>query len=311
VVVARAFGFSLLIGAVVALGLAPRADAQPNQPRIKLGMLQGMFRDTPEALVTAVAKPFHELFRRQTGLNGDVEMFPDCEALAQKMKAKQIHIGVFHGFEYAWVKPRYPEIQPLVVTIPPGRKAQACLVVHKDSKAASPADLKGECVRYPTGTKAHCYLFMDRLREELPDDCCCRSKCEPKSPEEVLDAIAGGQTAAGLVDVSHLTSYETNKPGAYNQLRVLARSEPFPPAVIAYRKDFLDSTVTRQVRNGLVDANKTPQGRAFMMLWKLRGFEDTPANFEAEMQRIAKAYPPPAAPATGTVPTGGTSTGMR
>jgi ABC-type phosphate/phosphonate transport system substrate-binding protein len=309
VVVARTFGFALLAGAVVALGLAPPADAQPKQPRIKLGMLRGMFRDTPQAIVEAVARPFHELFRRQTGVDGEVEMFPDCDALAQKMKAKEIHVGVFHGFEFAWVRPRFPEIQPLAVTIPPGRKAQACLVVHKDSRAKTPADLKGACVCYPTGTKAHCHLFMDRLKDDLPDECCGPAKGDPLTPGEVLDAVAAGQAAAGLVDVSHLSAYQDNKPGAYNQLRVLARSELFPPAVIAYRMDALPPALAKQIRDGLVRANQTAQGRAFMMLWKLKGFEDIPVNFEAEMARIAKAYPPPPAPAA--VPAGGASSDMR
>ena len=29
------------------------------------------------------------------------------------------------------------------------------------------------------------------------------------------------------------------------------------------------------------------------MLLKLKGFEDVPADFDAEMKRIYKAYPPP------------------
>ena len=289
----RSCGSALLAVVVVAVGLGPRADAQ-NPQAIKLGMLQGMFKDVPEPVVQAAAKPFADLFRKQTGLVGDVEVVADCQALADKMKAKELHVGVFHGFEFAWVRAQYPEIEPLAVTVPPGRKVQACLVVNKNSPAATPKDLNGACVGIPLFTKAHCELFLDRLQGELPAGCCCRAKHDPMTPQDVLDAVAQGRLASALVDVSSLNLYQDNRPGLFPQLRVLCQSEPFPPAVIAYRTGTLDPTAVAKIREELIKVNGTPQGRAFLMLWKLKGFEAVPADFDAQMRRIAKAYPPPA-----------------
>jgi len=227
----------------------------------------------------------------------------DCEQLAAKMKAKTLHVGVFHGFEFAWVRDQYPEIAPLAVTLPPG-KGQACLVVHKNSPAASPKDLRGACVALPLFTKAHCELFLDRLRGELPAGCCCRAKHDPMTPQDVLDEVAQGRLASALVDVSSLHAYQNNRPGLFPELRVLCQSEPFPPAVIAYRKGVLDPAAAAKIREGLVKVHQTPQGRAFLMLWKLKGFEAVPADFDNEMRRISKAYPPPAAkpPGNATMP---------
>ncbi|HUR53303.1 MAG TPA: PhnD/SsuA/transferrin family substrate-binding protein [Gemmataceae bacterium] len=290
----RVFGMAAVL-LVAAAGLTPPADAQ--QPtKVKIGLPKGMFRDVPAGVMDIAAAPFRDLLRRQAGTDGDVALVESYQVLATQMKEKKVDIGVFCGFEYAWVKAAHPEIVPLVVTVPNGRKMQAMLVVHKDAKAGKPADLCGACVAIPTGTKPHCHLFLERLRDGLPADCCGVAKMEPKGVEEVLDAVAAGQMQAGLVDIAALTAYQNNKPGAHGQLRVLAQSELFPPSVIAYRKGAVDAATVSRVHAGLTKAGGTPQGKAFMMLWKMKGFEDLPADFDAELKRIAAAYPPPAPP---------------
>lgn len=296
---ARAFGLLALTPVVIALGLTPRADAQPPQPaqpKIKIGMLRGMFKDTPEAVVQAVALPFANLFKKQSGLDGDVKVAENYTDLADQMRNKTVDIGVFHGFEYAWVK-QHPELVPLVVTVPNNPKIQAVLVVNVSSKATKPADLNGACVVVPLATKAHCYMYLDRVQESLPAGCCCQAKDGKEfTAEEALDAVANGKCQATLVDGAVLAAYQANKPGPGAELRRLSESEQLPSAVVVYRKDSISPTAISQIRNALVDANKTSQGRAFMLLWKLKGFEDVQPAYVADLDRVLKAYPPPAPP---------------
>jgi ABC-type phosphate/phosphonate transport system substrate-binding protein len=287
----RVFGMAAVL-LVAAAGLTQPAGAEPPN-KVKIGLPQGMFRDVPAGVVDLAAAPFRDLLRRQAGMDGDVAVVESYQVLAAQMKENKVDIGVFSGFEYAWVKASHPEIVPLVVTVPNGRKMQAMLVVHKNSKAAKPADLSGACVAIPTGTKPHCHLFIERLRDGLPADCCTAAKMEPKGAEDVLDAVAAGKMQAGLVDIGSLTAYQNNKPGAHGQLRVLAQSESFPPSVIAYRKGAVDAATVSKMHAGLTKASGTPQGKAFMMLWKMKGFEDVPADYDAELKRIATVYPPP------------------
>ena len=298
----RASALATLVGVVGVLA-AGAADPRPIDPRgvFKLGLPAGMFRDVPPAVVQAAGQPFKDLFKRQTGMDGDIEVTDDTDALADKMARRQIHIGVFHGFEYAWAKLRVPDLTPLVVSVPAGRKLQACLVVNATSKAATPGDLPGDCVAIPQGTKAHCHLYLERLRDGLPTGCCGRAKCDPQSGEEVLDAVVSGKSPAALIDAAQLTGYRANKPGAAACLKVLAQSEPFPAGVVAYRAGVVDAGTAGKIRTGLRSATETAQGRAFMMLWKLKGFEDAPADFPAQLDRVLKAYPPPAAPTAAVV----------
>lgn len=293
----RAFWLVLLTPIVVAVGLAPPAGAepapQPDTPAgLRLGVLKGMFRDVPPVVIQAAADPFRTLFKKQTGLDGSVEVFDDHDTLAAKMKDKKIDFGVFHGFEFAWIRECYPQLQGLVVTLP-RTKPQACLVVHVNSKVDEPARLKGECVAIPTGTKAHCHMFLNHIRSQVPAGNCCPTKKDEGWTDDVLDAVAAETATAALVDVGALAAYQDQKPGVAGQLRVLCKSEPFPPTVVVYRKDTLDAAVVAKIRDGLVGAKNTSEGRAFMMLWKLKGFEDVSAAYETHLEQTLKAYPPP------------------
>jgi ABC-type phosphate/phosphonate transport system substrate-binding protein len=276
---------------VVAVGLSRPAAARPPEA-IRLGVLGGMFRDVPPPLIQAAATPFRDLFKKQTGLDGHVEVVSDHEALAARLQAEKLHVGVFHGFEWAWVKDRHPDLIPLAVTRPPLRP-QAVLVVKTDSKVAAPSDLKGECVAIPLATKAHCQLYLDRLTATLPAGCCGAKRMPDSGPDDVMDAVGDGKVAAALLDIGAWTAYQNNRPGRAKLLRVLAQSEPFPPTVVVYRKEAIGSDLVQKIKAGLVSTKDNAQGRAFLLLWKLKGFEDVPPGYDDELRAVAGQYPAP------------------
>lgn len=284
--------------ACVLAGLALATGAgQSAEPGLQIGMVQGMFRDVQPALVQAMSRPLQDMIRKQTGLTGDVEIVPDAFALADKMRDGRLQLGVFHGFEYAWVKASNPDLTAIAVAVPPGRTLQACVVVHADSKLGGLSDLKGEPVVIPRGSKAHCHLYLDRQRAALPADC-AKPKTRPLvTAEEALDAVVNGDSPAALVDIAALTGYQNLQPGAAKSLKVLCRSDSFPFGVVAYHKGAVDANTVERVRQMLTNADRTPAGKPLMMLWNLKGFEDVPADYTDWLNAIRKAYPPPAASA--------------
>ena len=209
-----------------------------------------------------------------------------------------MEIAVFHGFEYAWVR-HNPELVPIVATRPSCGKVQACLVVHANSKAKEPQDLKGACVVIPKSTKAHCMMFLDHLHKQ-PHLAAC--DCSPaKAPgqlyaDEVLDNIVSEKCEAAVVDISILLAYQANKPGLSKQLKVLAESKELPSAVIVYRKGALTPAEAVKVRDGLMNCHKTSIGKQFIMFWNLDGFRDVDTDYIAGLDKCLKHYPAPAAP---------------
>lgn len=263
---------------------------------VKIGMVQGMFRDVNPAVVQAMSRPLRELIARQSGLTGDVQILPDAFALSDQMAAGRFDLGVFHGFEYAWVRERNPNLQPVVVTVPPGRWLRTLVVVRADNKLSGLADMKDESVLVPRGAKAHVHLYLERERERAKLSAnVATPKLKPLiTPEEALDQVVSGDATAAVIDSANLTGYQNLQPGAARQLRVLCESERFPPTVMAYNKGTSDPNCIEQIRRLLLNANQTPAGKPLMMLWSLQGFEDVPTDYEAALKAVRAAYPPPA-----------------
>ena len=282
----------LFLAACAAAAL-PR-PARAANASIQIGMVQGMFRDVQPAMVQAMARPLRTLIQRQTGLEGEVEIVPDARTLADRMRAGRFQLGVYHGFEFAWVRQDSPDLVPLVVTVPPARLLRAVVVVSKESQAERLSDLKGESVLVPRGTKAHCYLFMEARRQGFADDTAALKTKPAVTSEEALDKVVQGEAAAAVVDASALLGYQKLQPGAYGNLKVLCQSEPFPATVIAAQRGSLPDATIEGVRQLLTTAHQTPAGRPLMMLWNLKGFEAVPADYGAQLDAVAKAYPVPA-----------------
>lgn len=286
-------GRALLILSVGVLAAGPvgAADAPAT---LRIGLLQGMFRDVQPAVVAALAKPFQGLMEKQAGVTGDVELVADSHALARKLDAGQLDIGVMHGFEFAWAKDRHPELAPIVITQPHGRTLHACVVVPADSPAQALADLKGVCLSVPKGIKAHSLLYAEAARKGLPAGCAaCPTGKATKTAEEVLNAVANGECEAALVDSAAFTGYQNLQPGAAKRLRLLCKSDDFPPSVVVYKRGKLDEGTVTRIRSGMLSAHATPQYKPLLLLWNLKGFDLPGEAYSAQLDATLKAYPAP------------------
>jgi len=289
---------SLLVSAILPVAVvtvsvpqAVAADPPAGSQPLKIGMPENMFSGLPTGVVQAASKPFQAMFEKQAGIKGEIVVAKDYADIADQLRAGKMDVGVFHGIEYAWVR-HHPDLIPLIVTVP-GQKLQACLVVNVDSKIKGPEELKGACVAIPPSTKAHCQLYIERLKATLPDSCCGAAKLDGNSVEEALDAVSKNTCQAALVDSAALASYQKNKPGVAAQLKVLRESDVFPSAVIVYRKDAFDTKTATKVRDGLIKGNETPQGQLLTNLWRLKGFAEMTQEYKDSLDKCLKSYPAP------------------
>jgi ABC-type phosphate/phosphonate transport system substrate-binding protein len=279
--------------AVAVKNIATATEAIPSGQLIRVGFPSALFRDVPEVLIQAAATPFKKTLYKQLGLHGDMVVVPDYKVLAEQLRDGKLELAVFHGFEYAWIKDT-PGIVPLVVTQPLCGRVQACLIVREDCPATAPHQLTGACIALPRGTKAHCWMFLERLRSDPavhPNDC-CPSNAANQSAEEALDAVVAGTCKAAMVDIATFQAYKELKPGLAKRLKVLAESRPLPPAVIVWRKGALTPEQIAKIRDGLLSCHKTPIGRAFTNFWQLECFREVTPDYLALVEDCAKHYPP-------------------
>ena len=122
---------ALAITSVVARGEEP----EKAKDAVHIGLVNTLFRDTPEALLKVVMEPFGSLMESQTGVHGQLIMAGDAHDLTQRLKDGKIQLGVFNGVEFAWAQQEYPELKPLMIAINKRRHLEACLVVRSDSLA--------------------------------------------------------------------------------------------------------------------------------------------------------------------------------
>jgi ABC-type phosphate/phosphonate transport system substrate-binding protein len=289
----------------VVVSALPRVDAQPPAasplPEVKIGLPTVLFRDIHPGLIDIAAKPFKEMIQKTAGMNGSLVIGKDYNELTTQIQQNQVDIVLFHGFEYAWAKTKTDKLVPLVITLPNCGKVQACLVVNVASKATELKDIK--TVAIPKGSKAHCQMFLEKLREELPDG--FKDRCQPveikNSPptsEDILDDLVSetGKCDAALVDISQLQAYQGGKPGAAACLKIFKESQLLPAAVVCCRKGSLTPDQMEKVKNGLLGCHKTAIGKTFIMFWNLKGFGEVTKEYLDLVAKARETYPEAAAP---------------
>ncbi len=286
---------TLAIGLVLLVAASTPAGAQPVTD-VRIEVVQGLFHEVSPAMIKILGTPLKELLRREAGVTGDIGFAPDINTLADRLKEKKVELGVFHGYEFAWAKQRNPDLVPLVVTVYPTGRPQACVLVRADSPAKCLADLKDAAVVVPSGTRGHCMLYLNKERGGLPATTAAPQQKPPVTAEDALEAVVGGEAPAALVDVAALQGYQNLQPGAAKQLRVLCKSDAFPQNVIAYSKGALTDETAKKLRKALTEAHETPAGKPLMILWSIKRFDEIPAEYEKHLEAAVKAYPPPTPP---------------
>src|SRR6266571_4200737 len=146
---AMAVGFVLFLAPTL-LARESETKVEPAAPKIRLGIVRSLFRDIPEPLIKITMIPFQALMYEQTGMNSDLAPPTDAYDLGKKLANHQVELGVFQGFEFAWVQEKYPEIKPLVIAVNKHRHRKAHLMVRENSQAGSVAGLKGKELAIPT-----------------------------------------------------------------------------------------------------------------------------------------------------------------
>jgi ABC-type phosphate/phosphonate transport system substrate-binding protein len=288
-----AAGVCLLVVGLASADDAPRPE--PPAAPVRIGMLASMFRSAKPGAFDVQSKPFRSLIEAQTGLKSELQLLPTADDLRRKMEAGSIHLGMFHGFELAWVRLKQPALRPLMI-VAPEDPIRAFLVVHSSSPATGFADLRGKTMALPTTSRAHSRLYLERSCQALgrPQESFFAKITTPKTTEDALHDVAdNGEVNAAVVDSSSLERFTERNPGRAKRIRTIATSEEFPPSAVAYREGSLNADLMRRFRDGMSRAHTTVLGRQLLSLWLMARFEPIPPDYPKALSEIADAYPPP------------------
>ncbi|MBI3822228.1 MAG: PhnD/SsuA/transferrin family substrate-binding protein [Planctomycetes bacterium] len=291
----KVFGFALLHAALgLALMLPSTAAAQGKEAPVRLGMAETFFTDIPPAIVQLVTGPFEPLMKETTGLVGKLSHDESAFKTAAALDAGSLQFGVFHGHEFAWIQKKYPKVKPVLIVSNKEHDVRAFVIVHKDSPAKVLTDLRGKVVDMPMPTKEFSRAFVAKHCSDNGQKPIFKEVVKSDSPNAALDDLCRRKSDAVLIDAMSLEFYKAIKgPVFNNNLRVLAQSEMFPPAVIAYKEGALKDATLKQFREGLLQAHTNQQGKALMLMWNIDGFELPPQTLGQMLADSLKAYPSP------------------
>ena len=304
------FGFLALLACGILGSLTPIAAASGAAAAagpVKIGMARNFFHDVPKLVIAFATEPFKAVMRETTGLTGELAVGGDAFSVARDIERGKFQLGIFHGFEFAWVQKKHPELKPLMLAVHCKHTVTAYVLVRKEGAPAAFSNLRGKAIGVPKGTQEHCRLYLERTCR----DCASRNSANPAScmtprdyfahvitpanVETALDQLCLGKYDAVLVDSLGLEFYKDLKPGCFNRLQVLSQSEAFLPPVIAYREGAISSETLTRFEAGLRSADKTEMGKETLKMWKITSFDPIPANFVQQLEASFKAYPPPEA----------------
>lgn len=279
---------SLIVPIVVSRGQQGRVDL------LRIGATGTLTGDADSRKEKTGLETLRRFIKEETGLNNEIVGQKTWQEVSAQMAKGQFHIGVFQGYEFAWAQDKYPEMKALALGINLDRYPVACVVVQRDNKAKDFAGLKGQSFSLPTTNQSFLRLFVDRQREAISnkEELFFSKFTSPDNVEDALDDVVDGQVQATLVDRAALEAYRQRKPGRFNRLKVLARSQAFPPLVVASYGSVLDQATLQRFKDGLLSARRKEKGDMLLTLSRLTGFENIPDDFSRVVDETRKAYPP-------------------
>lgn len=286
--------FLLLVFSLTMLA-PPSAAAEPGGV-VHIGMPASLFRDVKPAVFNALTRPFHSLVESQTGLKCELMLVRTPHEMCEQLEAGKLQFGVFHGFEFAWMKEKAPTLQAFMIAAPQHRPLRALLVVAEDSPFKSLADLKGQPVAMPQGTREFVRLFLNRQCQaagQSPDAYFAQVTTPINSDTALHEVIDGKGVKAAVVDGGLFQGFAERYSGRAKRLRVLLSSENFPEGVVVIRPGVISEDTVARFRQGMATAHVTPLGRQLMALLGMAGFQPLPPNYEQQLIDVRRAYPPP------------------
>jgi ABC-type phosphate/phosphonate transport system substrate-binding protein len=286
----------LVLAALCALPalLSTPVSSQTQIAVLRIGASGSLTGKTDSAKEKAGLKTLHRFLLEETGLENEIIGAKNWEELAGKMAKDELHLGVLQGYEFAWAQEKFPGLKPLAVGVNGERYPVAYILTSRSNAAREFVGLQGSALALPLTCHGFLRVFVEQQSEAAGKnhEAFFSKIISVDNVEDALDDVVDGTSQATVVDRAALEAYMRRKPGRYKQLREVARSQPFPPLVVAYHGSALDQATLQRFKDGLLNAVNKKKGETLLTLSRLTAFEAVPEDFGRVLAETRKAYPP-------------------
>jgi ABC-type phosphate/phosphonate transport system substrate-binding protein len=284
---------ALAVLALLALPVAAVRSQPAQGGTLSIGTSGSLSGATSKAQETAALVTLQDFIHSETRMDDKIVQQKDWQQLAEKLKKGQVQIGVFQGYEFAWAQAMYPDLKPLALAVNVYTYPTAYVVTRKDGPARDFAGLQGQTLDVSAGPDRYVRLFVATEAEaqgKTADQFFSKVRSSA-TLETALDDLVDGKVQAVAASRAGLEAYKRRKPGRFAQLKPVARSQPFPPTVVAFYDGQLDTGTLDRFRDGLLHAGRTDRGQTLLTLFKLTEFELPPADLNQVLARTREQEP--------------------
>jgi ABC-type phosphate/phosphonate transport system substrate-binding protein len=280
----------------ISLGVSGAAGEEPlaKADVLRIGTTDTLGPEKPGQQGDTALETLKAFIKEETGLENEILRQKDWRELADKLVKGELHLGVFQGYEYTWARDKHPDLKPLALAVNVHTYPVAHVVTQHGNQVKGFGDLRSQSLAIPATGQRFLRLFVERQSQAVGQkaETFFSKITTPDDVEEALDDVVDGVVGAAAVDRAALEAYKRRKPGRFKQLREAARSQPFPPPLVAYYGKNLDEATRERFRAALLGANRKEKGETTLTLFRLTGFAAVPDDCDKVMANTLKAYPP-------------------
>jgi ABC-type phosphate/phosphonate transport system substrate-binding protein len=279
---------------VILVGSTSLQGRQEKGSVLRIGSSGSLTSSSSSVKEDDAMETLRSFLKEETGMDNKIVREKNWQEVVDKLVKKQLQIGVFQGYEFAWAQQKEPSLKPLMLAVKVQRYPRAYVIVKSDNKATDFAGLEGQSLSIPSTSIGFPQLFVEReaLAKGKKLEAFFSKIVRPEEPEDSIDDVVDGIVQASIVDQAVLEAYKRRKPGRFARLKQVAQSEPFPSPVIAYKDKDLDAATLEKFRNGLIKASTTERGKKMLNMFRLTAFETIPDSFSKVLEATTKKYPP-------------------
>jgi ABC-type phosphate/phosphonate transport system substrate-binding protein len=280
--------FIFVIGVAVLYPFLAMAESRQDSKPVKVALLESVFSGQDREQVVKQIQPFADIVQRETGRKAtfDIYSFKEMEPAFSR---GDIQLVILTGLEYGWVRAKNDQARALLHASIDAGATQTVVVVGQNDKAKELKDLSGANVAFPERVSFLTEYYLKSILGKPAADAFKVQRLD--NVDDTLEAVIDGKAQAAVVTKSNIRVFEERKPGRYRRLRVLHESPVFPPATVMYHAKYAEQDALRRFEDALLKANQKPEGNRVLTLYKLKGFEKLPPDFDTKVASMAKQFP--------------------
>lgn len=272
----------------VVIGLTGQTKIPAQEKPAKVSLVESVFSGQSREKVVQQIRPFAEIVEKETNRQAIFDVFSFAQAEKDFDKG-EADLVIVTGLEYGWLRARNPNAKALVIaSIDPGA-TKTVIVAKQDSSAASLNDLAGKKLALPDRVPFLSTFYLERTLGKKLDSAFTQVKLD--NVDDTIEAVIDGKAESAMVTAANLDTYKERKPGRFRRLKIVHESPEFPPATVMYNAKTAEAGSLERFEKALLRAGESTEGNRVLTLFKLKGFEKIPPNFDQRVAEIVKQFP--------------------